>query len=97
MRKHNLAFVDIETTGLNLIEHEIIEIGCIVTDASLNIIKEFELKIKPKHIKTSDPIALKINHYDLEDWKGAVSSYYLGGILPCGVVIIHDACFVQLV
>ena len=28
MRKHNLAFIDIETTGLNVIKHEIIEIGC---------------------------------------------------------------------
>ena len=29
MRKHDLAFIDIETTGLSVVEHEIIEIGCL--------------------------------------------------------------------
>lgn len=73
MKKHNLSFIDIETTGLNLMQHEIIEIGCIVTDASLNIIEEFELKIKAEHIETADPISLKINHYDPDKWEGAIS------------------------
>ena len=73
MRKHNLAFVDIETTGLNLIENEIIQIGCVVTDISLKVIEEFEIKIKPKHIETSDPVSLKISHYDPEEWKEAVN------------------------
>ena len=54
MRKHNLAFIDIETTGLNVIEHEIIEIGCVLTTPKLKIIEEFELKIKPKNIYTAD-------------------------------------------
>jgi len=73
MRKHNLSFIDIETTGLSLMEHEIIEIGCIITDSSLQMVEEFELKIKPEHIKTADPIALKINHYDPKDWQSAIS------------------------
>ncbi|MEK9183615.1 MAG: exonuclease domain-containing protein [Patescibacteria group bacterium] len=30
MKKHNLAFTDLETTGLDAHKHEIIEIGCIV-------------------------------------------------------------------
>jgi len=71
MRKHNLAFVDIETTGLNLIENEIIEIGCVLTTPKLKIIEEFELKIKPERIENADPIALKINHYKEKDWKSA--------------------------
>jgi DNA polymerase III epsilon subunit family exonuclease len=73
MKKHSLAFIDIETTGLNLIESEIIEIGCIVTNASLNIVDEFELKIKPEHIETADPISIKINHYDSENWGEAIA------------------------
>jgi DNA polymerase III epsilon subunit family exonuclease len=73
MRKHNFAFIDIEATGLNLVAHEIIEIGCVLTNADLKVIEEFELKIKPGHIENADPIALKVNHYDEEDWKGALS------------------------
>ena len=53
MRKHNLAFIDIETTGLSVLKHEIIEIGCILATPDLVIIGEFELKI---------------NHYDKDDW-----------------------------
>ena len=41
MRKHNFAFVDIETTGLNLIRHEIVEIGCVIADRNLKVIEEF--------------------------------------------------------
>lgn len=73
MRKHNLSFIDIETTGLSLTLHEIIEIGCIVVDSDLNIIEEFELKVKPQHIKTADKVSLKINHYDPDNWVDAIS------------------------
>ncbi|MEX2052518.1 MAG: 3'-5' exonuclease [Candidatus Paceibacterota bacterium] len=73
MRKHNLAFIDLETTGLNLIHHEIIEIGCVITDPDLNILDEFDLKIKPENIATADPTALKVNHYDPVLWKGALT------------------------
>jgi DNA polymerase-3 subunit epsilon len=69
MRKHNFAFIDIETTGLNLLKNEIIEIGCVLTTPDLKVIEEFELKIKPEHIETADPVALKVNHYNEEDWK----------------------------
>ncbi len=71
MRKHNFAFIDIETTGLNLLLNEIIEIGCVLTTESLEIIEEFELKIKPEHIENADPAALKVNHYDANEWKSA--------------------------
>jgi DNA polymerase-3 subunit epsilon len=73
MRKHNFVFVDIETTGLNLLSNEIIEIGCVVTNSNLEIIEEFEIKIKPEHIENADPVALKVNHYDSDDWENAQS------------------------
>ena len=38
MRKHNFAFIDIETTGLNLLQHEIIEIGCVLTTPELDLV-----------------------------------------------------------
>ncbi|MEI6580649.1 MAG: 3'-5' exonuclease [bacterium] len=71
MRKHDFAFIDIETTGLSVIEHEIIQIGCVVTDDKLKIKEEFELKIKPKNIENADKTALKINHYNEQDWENA--------------------------
>lgn len=71
MRKHDLAFIDIETTGLSVLEHEILEIGCIITDHKLKIKEEFELKVKPQNIERADKTALKINHYNEEDWKDA--------------------------
>lgn len=73
MRKHNFAFIDIETTGLNLLKNEIIEIGCVLTTPTLKVIEEFELKVKPEHLEDADPVALKVNHYDGKDWEGAHS------------------------
>src|SRR3989344_6101849 len=68
MRKQNLAFIDIETTGLNLRKHEIIEIGCVLTTPELQVIEEFELKIKPERIEDADKASLKVNRYDPADW-----------------------------
>ena len=71
MRKNKLAFIDIETTGLNVLEHEIIQIGCVITTPDLKVIKEFELKIKPGKIETADLLSLKINHYNPSLWESA--------------------------
>jgi len=71
MRKHNLAFIDIELTGLDLTKHEIIEIGCVITKPNFEVIEEFELKIKPERIEDADPVSLKISHYDPAKWIGA--------------------------
>ena len=73
MRKHNFAFIDIETTGLDLLKHEIIEIGCVLADSKLKKLEEFELKIKPIDIENADPIALKVNRYNEEAWESAIS------------------------
>lgn len=71
MKTHNLAFIDIETTGLDLSKHEIIDIGCIVTTPDFEILEEFELKIKPEHIENADLVSLKVNHYDEKKWENA--------------------------
>ncbi|MBI5139618.1 3'-5' exonuclease [Candidatus Nomurabacteria bacterium] len=73
MRKQNLAFIDIETTGLDIIRHEIIEIGCVLTTPQLEVIEEFELKIKPERIKDADKVALNINKYNPDNWLSAKS------------------------
>lgn len=77
MKKHNLAFIDVETTGLDPERHEIIEIGCIVVKqipqsggkgCAIEVVDEFETKVKPEHIETAEPEALRINGYNSGDW-----------------------------
>jgi len=72
MRKHNLAFIDIETTGLNVLEHEIIEIGCVLVSPKMKVLDEFEIKIKPEHIENADKTSMKINHYSSKEWGKAL-------------------------
>ncbi len=72
MNNHKLIFIDIETTGLDFTQNEIIEIGAVLVSDG-EIIKEFECKVNPISIQNSNPISLKINHYNKEDWQDAVS------------------------
>ena len=72
----DLAFVDIETTGLDSRVHEIIEIAVVrvrqiwVKDEKPTFEKIFEwsAKIKPQHLEVADPVALRINGYIASDW-----------------------------
>lgn len=72
MKGKRLAFIDIETTGTNAFKHEIIELACVLVDeerpGQYKIIDEFETKIRPKHIETAEPEALRINGYDEAAW-----------------------------
>lgn len=74
MKRNNLAFVDIETTGFDPDKHEIIELGLVLvkqigdTGTQFEILKEIELKIKPERIEDADPQALKVNGYDPSQW-----------------------------
>ena len=78
MKKHPLAFIDLETTGLNPDKHEIIEIGCLLVrqpvsvGGTFDVIDELDLKVKPSHLETAEPEALRINGYNDADWIFAV-------------------------
>ncbi len=80
MHERNLAFIDTETTGLDFDNHELIEIGLVVVKQSgidtgkptFTVVEEFEVKIKPEHIETADPVALRVNGYDPAQWIFAV-------------------------
>ena len=79
MREHKLAFIDLETTGLDPEKHEIIEIGLVLAEQSvtpdgkisLKVTDEFEVKVKPEHIGNANPEGLKICHYSEEGWASA--------------------------
>lgn len=97
MRKHNFAFIDIETTGLNLLKNEIIEIGCVLTTPNLEVIEEFELKIKPERIEDADSVALKVNHYNEKDWESALDykeaiNIFLDKVKEC-IMVGHNVAF----
>ena len=71
MKKHldtkRIAFVDLETTGLNPVYHEIIEI-CIITDDFT-----FTSKVKPEKLSHADKKSLFISGYQHRDWIEAPS------------------------
>ncbi len=81
MKKHNLAFIDLETTGFDPNKQEIIQIGCLVAKQiprpgkgpTLEFVEEFEIKVKPEHLETADPEALRINGYNDAEWIFAAS------------------------
>jgi DNA polymerase III epsilon subunit-like protein len=72
MKKHNLAFIDAEMTGLDPLKHEIIELGAVIVSPELQIIEEFDFKIKPEHLEEADPTSLKISNYQTHEWQGAI-------------------------
>lgn len=80
MKLNKLAFIDLETTGLDPEKHEIIEIGCILVEpiyidgklSDLKKLEEIEIKVRPTNISTADPEALRINRYSEIDWLFAV-------------------------
>lgn len=73
MTQRPIAFTDLETTGLSVIKHEIIEIGAVITNPALEVIDEVDIKVRPEHIETASARALEINGYTPEKWLGAVS------------------------
>lgn len=72
MRDKRLAFIDLETTGMDPLKHEIVEIGCLI--AKLNEqgqyveLESFEVKVKPEHIETAEREALRVNGYNEDAW-----------------------------
>lgn len=66
----DLVFFDCEFTGLEILKHELIEIGFVKAKAkTLEFIEEGDIKILPEHIETADPQSLEINGYNEEEWK----------------------------
>lgn len=68
----DIAFVDLETSGLKPWEHEIIEIAAVRVDGkTLEIKKQISAKVKPKGPVSPD--AARINGYTPEKWADAIA------------------------
>lgn len=69
----DLLFLDVETTGLDVDRHEIIELGAVrVThDLARVVCGPLSLRVQPSHIETASPEALAVNGYSPEAWVGA--------------------------
>lgn len=71
-----LTFIDTETTGLDLMQHEIIEVGMLRVEVDKNFnyssMKCYEAKIKPQYIRRASPQALKVNGYTKAKWSKTV-------------------------
>lgn len=76
MKVHNLAFIDVETTGVDFEKHEILELALIVVKQveregkgpKVEVLGEYEWKIKPEKIEDAEEEALRINGYNEADW-----------------------------
>jgi DNA polymerase III epsilon subunit-like protein len=64
-----LAFIDVETTGLDPAQHEMIDIGLIYTTLDGTEIDRLFLRIHPQHPERAGDIARSINGYSEERWQ----------------------------
>lgn len=69
----DLIFVDCEFTGLELLKHELVEIGYIKAKAgTYEPMLERTILLAPQHIETADPKALEVIGYTSERWASAL-------------------------
>lgn len=101
--KNKMIFLDTETTGLDAWKygkphHEIIELALIVHEGGEEVYRNC-WKFFPRRIETADPVALKINGFNLDVWekeaievrKSFIDS--LCSIMDGGVVVGHNVKF----
>ena len=92
-----ILFYDSETGGTDPTRHDIIEVGCILTDPSGERLQsEYATKILPE--RPVEPDAARVNGYDMQRWKvEAVSlEIAINHILAMGrgaVFLAHNAAF----
>jgi DNA polymerase-3 subunit epsilon len=71
-----ITVIDTETTGFDMLNHEVIELAVLRIDTKNNKYKEldyFESKIVPQNIERAAPQALKVNGYTEEAWRSAAT------------------------
>jgi len=80
----DIAFIDLETTGLDRERHEILEVAVIRVDAKeLHPLDEVECRVRPARIAEADPTALELAGYSPQGWADAASlAEAMVGIAP---------------
>lgn len=100
-----LAFTDLETTGLRVGYHEILEIGLVLVDqTTLQVQDEWEVKVAPAHPERAMPSSLAVNGYNDAEWADAISlkeaiaeyAEHVEGSLLAGWNTRFDAAFLSL-
>jgi len=66
-----LVWFDLETSGLDMQRHQIIQIAMIATDHNLEILETEAFKLEFS-VKIASPDALKVNGYSEEKWEDAI-------------------------
>ena len=104
-RQRPLLFVDLEFSGLDPRINEILEVGAIVVNGkTLQIEKEYEVKVKPKLIENADPVSLGINGYKKEEWTNSkpikTVLQDLNKLAPHGIIagwnVTYDWMFLEM-
>ncbi|RKG90440.1 3'-5' exonuclease [Corallococcus sp. CA049B] len=68
-----LAFIDLETTGLDASRHEVLEVAVLRVDArSLKVLAEYEARVQPTRLADAHPEALAVCGYSDEEWRDAL-------------------------
>ena len=71
--KTTIAFVDLETTGLDPSRHDIIELGVVLVDArTLEVLDEYEALVIPERLGDAQLDALAINGFTTAAWEHAL-------------------------
>jgi DNA polymerase-3 subunit epsilon len=75
IRPANRIWIDTETTGLDPVKGEVIEIAIVTEtvspDGGGTVIESWSTKIAPERIEDASPKALEVNGYTPEAWAGA--------------------------
>jgi len=64
-----IAFVDVETTGLNPGYHEVVDVGIVLTYPDGEMVDQFHRRIMPEHPERAQPEAIKCNGFSVERWR----------------------------
>ena len=81
-----LTFIDTETTGLDLVDHEVIDFAALQVywhqeTNNFTTITQYSTKIKTDYMNRASPQALKINHYSEGEWVMAPYGFEVAGVV----------------
>lgn len=97
MRNRSMAFVDVESTGLDPDVHEVIEYAIVRVNPAGEETLRWATKIKPSNIEAAHPKALEVNGYTEAAWADAPTMQEVGheiadGLEDC-VLVGHNVAF----